>query len=220
MAGNTTGPKTKLDKPARTDPDGTVHTSGDVVVERIRLGLDYQSASDSAGVSRRTLHTWRLTAARHRASQAQGVTLTDVEQKYVDFLHDLEKAEAEAEANRLSIIQRTAQGGIPVTRTTTKYDADGDMSVQTVVVETTLPVRQAGAWILERRLPGKYARRVEVTGAEGQPLVPPDQQARDLAEQLRVWQAREAAITVTGVDETDGLDELTEGLDELGEVLR
>ena len=36
--------------------------------------------------------------------------------------------------------------------------------------------------------PARYARRVEVTGAGGEPLVPPSEQAATLAASLRAYQ--------------------------------
>jgi hypothetical protein len=176
---------TKLNQVVRTRADGSTVTAGDQVVERIQLGLDLQSAADSAGISRQTLHNWRLTGARHRAAAANGKRLTPAQRRYVEFLDALERAEAEAEANRLAIISRVAQGGATVTKTTEKRDANGQLLERTEVTETLRPEWTAAAWFLERRMPAKYARRVEVTGADGAPLVDPDTQARGLADSLR-----------------------------------
>jgi hypothetical protein len=192
------GRPSKIDQVARIDPDGTQLTASEVVVERVGLGLDYQSAADSAGISRRTLHNWRLNAARLRAAQAQGKTAgTANEQVLIDFLHALEKAEAEAEANRLAIIQTVAEGGGVVTKTTVTKNADGQVTGTTAVTETLRPVWTAAAWWLERRKPGKYARRVQVTGSDAAPLVTADEQARNLADSLRAYQADQAATNDT-----------------------
>ena len=187
-----TGRPTKLDQPCRTLPDGTTITAAEHLVEQIRLGLDYQTAADHTGVSRQTLHTWRLTGARHRAAETQGTKLTELESKYVNFLDALERAHAEAEADRLAVIEGAATGGRQIVKTTERVLPDGRTETVTVT-ETARPEWTAAAWILERRMPGKYARRVEVTGAEGAPLVPPAQQARDLADSLRDFQLGAAA---------------------------
>ncbi|GAH05733.1 unnamed protein product, partial [marine sediment metagenome] len=110
------------------------------------------------------------------------------QQDLIDFLYALEKAEAEAEANRLAIIARAGQGGAPHSKTTTRTLPNGETEV-TVVEETLKPEWQAAAWFLERRLPGRYARRVEVTGAGGSALVPAAEAARGLADQIREFQA-------------------------------
>jgi len=187
------GRPTKLDQVVRHRENGSPITAGEQVIERIQLGLDLQSAADSAGISRVTLHNWRLTGARHRASEANGKRLTPAQRKFADFLDRLERAEAEAEANRLAIIHRAATGGATVTKRTEKRAGDGTLVEQTVVTETLRPEWTAAAWWLERRKPHKYARRVEVTGAEGQPLVPQDEQARHLADSLRDFLAGAAA---------------------------
>jgi hypothetical protein len=78
-------------------------------------------------------------------------------------------------------------------RTTVKRNKNDEVVETVETSEHLRPEWTAAAWFLERRYPGRYARRVEVTGAEGQPLVPPAQQARDLAEALRDFQAGVAA---------------------------
>lgn len=183
----------KIDQVVRHRDNGTPVTAGEQVIERIQLGLDLQSAADSAGISRATLHNWRLAGARHRAAASQGKKLTPAQRRLAEFLDALERAEAEAEANRLAIISRAAQGGAVVTKTTVKRSGDGQVLERTEVTETLRPEWTAAAWWLERRKPQKYARRVEVTGAEGQPLVPQDEQARNLADSLRDFLAGAAA---------------------------
>ena len=185
----TRGQPTKLDKPCRTLDDGTTVTTGEHLIDCIRLGLDYQRAADSAGISRTTLHYWRLNAARHRATETQGGTLNPKERVLVDFLDSLEEAEAEAEASRLEIIRGAAKGGHRMVRTTVKYDKAGDVVETVETTEHLRPEWTAAAWFLERRISERYARRVEVTGAEGAPLVPPAEQAKNLEQSLADFQA-------------------------------
>lgn len=191
MARRGRGRPTKLTQALRKNRDGTIVTTGDAIVSRIRLGLEYQSACDSAGICRQTLHEWRLKGARLRAQQTQGMLRnpTDDERALMDFLDNLERAEAEAEANRLAVISQAAQGGTKVRKTTIRYDSKGKQIERTVIEETLKPEWKAAAWVLERRYPNRYAKRLEVTGADGSELVPPAQQARDLAENLKDFQA-------------------------------
>lgn len=177
--------------------DGTPVTAGQQVIERVQLGQDLADAADSAGISRQTLHKWRLAGGRARAERTEGVTLRKADRDLAEFVDALERAEAEAEARKLAIIERVAQGGATVTKTTTKVQVqpDGTERVieRTTVTETLRPEWTAAAWWLERRMPAKYGRRLEVTGAGGKPLVPQDEQARNLADALRDFQAEQAA---------------------------
>lgn len=208
------GRPSKIDQVVHHQADGTPITAGQQVINRVQLGMEYQGACDSAGIERSTLHRWRLEGARLRAQQAQGKLSdpTDHQLGLIDFCNALERAEAEAEANRLAIIQRAAQGGAVVTKTVRKVQRqqqpDGsfkDVEVErTEHSETLRPEWTAAAWWLERRKPARYARRVEVTGADGQPLVPANEQARSLADSLRDYLTGIEDATKTKVTKTKG----------------
>lgn len=191
------GRPSEISKVVRRRPDGSAVTAGEQVIERAQLGLDYQAAADSAGISRQALHQWRLDGARLRAIEARGTRpLNATEAVLRDFVDALERAEAEWEAARLAIIQRGAQGGATITKTTEKWAAcpvdaehpDGRRLVErTVTTETLRPEWTAAAWQLERRKPHKYGRRVALTDGEGGPLIPVQEQARGLADSLREY---------------------------------
>ena len=194
----TMGRPTKLDQIVLVRDDGSTVTAGQQIIDRVQLGMTLAAAADSAGVDRSTLHRWRVAGARYRADQAQGrlPDPTREQQGLIDFCNALERAEAEAEVARLGIVQRAAVGGQAIKKTTIKYatipatdkEPARRVEVERIEVEETLaPQWAAAAWWLERRR--GYVKRYELTGAEGSPLVPPGEAARDLAESLREFQA-------------------------------
>ncbi len=197
----------KLTQIVRIRPDGTKVTAAEQVVERIELGLDRKAAADSCGIARRTLYNWIMNGARVRALQAQGALPKPKvgEAALIEFMHALEKAEANAELSRLGIIQQVAKGGHRRTKVTRKFerhavlDAKGqptgqfaEVEVERVEVEETAALNwTAAAWYLERKR--GYIRRMEITGADGDPLLPPADRAEALAESLEDFQAGIAA---------------------------
>lgn len=184
----------KLDDPARRRPDGSVVTIGDAITTAISLGQDFAAAAKGAGISVATLHTWRVTGARARTQQLKGLNVTANDARLVTFLDALERAEADAELERLAIIHRATQPH-QVVKVVEKVDPTrldpktGEPIVleRTTTTETRPGLWTPAAWWLERRMPAKYARRIELTGADGTDLLPADR-ARTLADSLVEFQ--------------------------------
>ena len=170
------------------------NTHADVLINQIRMGLHQRAACDISGVSKSTLHKWTLDGSRLKAQQTQGKLPdpTDDQLALINFSDRLAKAYADAEADRVAIIRNAAEGGHKITRTTTRRLPNGQEEV-TVVEDELRPEWTAAAWYLERVFPERYRRRTEITGADGVPLVPPAQQAHDLEQALRDFQAGVAA---------------------------
>ncbi len=184
------GRPTKIDEVVRHTADGQPVTVGAQIIQRLQLGLTHNAAVKAAGVTRDTFWRWRGDGARLRALQAQGKrkTFTPQELRLIEFSDAVERAEGEAEVQRLAVIQGAAVGGQKIVKVSERQAmVDGVMTVveRTVTTETARPNWTAAAWWLERRLPQQYARRVEITGAEGAPLLEEADHARSLADSLR-----------------------------------
>ncbi len=101
------------------------------IVDSIAEGNYLETAAAIGGVTYTTLNNWMK-----KGEQASSGA-------YVEFLEAVKKAEAEAEALRVSRINRAGRAG--------NWQAD--------------------AWYLERRYPDRWGKRVqEVTGKDGGPL--------------------------------------------------
>lgn len=186
-----TGRPSKIDQVVRVREDGTEVTAGQQVVDRVQLGMGLSAAADSAGINRLTLYRWRNDGGALRAREAVGTLPkpTPHQSLLIDFCNRIDRAEAEAEAVRLGILQRAAQGGATRKRVTTKRDGQGNVTEIIEVVETLPPDAQWAAWWLERCRRSAYSPRFELTGAEGQALASRDDAARSIADSLRDFQA-------------------------------
>lgn len=182
----------KIDHVVRTDSQGRPVTAGDEIIAGIRLGLPHGHAAARAGISHQTLIRWRQHGAAARAQQlAPGSKrLTAPQRQYLTFCEGLEKAEAEAETSRLAIIERAASVGFTTTDTfvTERLDDQGVLQVyeQRTVTKQHAPQWTAAAWWLERRIPERYARRVELSGPGGG-AIPLEERAESLADSMEAY---------------------------------
>ena len=98
--------------------------------------------------------------------------VTKSEQIYVTFVARVETAQKEWEQEALAAIREAGVGEEFVETVTTRVDDGSKVSVTESVRVKKTKSWQALAWLLERRMPGEYARvsRTEVTGADGGPI--------------------------------------------------
>lgn len=175
----------KLDAIVGQTEDGQPITAGDRVLELTRTTWSPRRyIAAHAGLNHVTLNSWRREGGLARAAMARGEKVTQNQRRLAAFLTAWEKAEAEAVAARLGVIREAAAGGWVKTKTVTKVNADGEVVETTTTTETLAPEWQAAAWMLERRRPEDFGRRVEVTGKDGSPLIPKEDRAGQLAASL------------------------------------
>lgn len=179
----------KLDQVVDRTADGEPITAAEKVIQITRtLWAPWDVCAKAAGISPTTLDNWRRDGGLARGKIARGEAVTANQRRFAAFLTDLEKAEGEAVAARLAIIERAGEGGWVRRKTVTKTNAAGEVLETVTTEETAAPEWTAAAWTLERRRKQEYARHLEVTGAGGQPLVPKADRAAALAEALEAYQ--------------------------------
>ena len=149
----------------------------------VAAGHYMETAAAFAGVAKHTYLKWLREGRRFQRTISElpeGETITDpVREAYLAFVEKIEKAMATAEVRDLTVIDKVAQGGLPMgstTRTTRRVplisnitgepirDATtGDILYREETTEVTteartLPQWTAAAWRLERRHPDRWSR--------------------------------------------------------------
>lgn len=184
------------------DIDGvrTPTTVADQVVEALAAGAFEKDAAARAGVDKTTLRNWIAAGARARRQVLQGDRrahdLTDHEAQCVRLLVRVEEAEASARTMLAATAARVAQGGIEAKETTRRMEPDGRVT-ETVTVRKTLPDGRLALQILAQRWPAEWGRnRVELTGADGGPVLVDAAPIRDMvAARLDAIRERTAAAS-------------------------
>lgn len=140
-------PRVNRVTPAKLGKPGLLNTElQEKIVELIRLGNYAEDAAGAVGIGRTTFFLWmaRGKAESERLKLIPDAEPIELETPYVDFMNAVEKARDEATARNVAVIQRAAHSG--------------DW--------------KAAAWYLERTRQKTYGRaeRVEMTGADGEPM--------------------------------------------------
>lgn len=161
------GAPSKLGATVQHDADGNPVTAADAMIERLARGAYREEAARSIGVSNKTLYNWLFQGARARQRHLAGSRLTAEQRHYVEFLHAVEQAEAEAMLHDWSLLSLLADGGMPQVTTVERIKvALDDNGVEQVVERSsetrtshTLPDASVLMWRLERRYPKHFGRR-------------------------------------------------------------
>src|SRR5262249_51728874 len=128
-------------RPSKLDPEVQR-----CITEALAAGLPREVAAQQSGIGAGTLRAW---CARGRKA-GRG--------PYRAFLLAVRKAEAQAVVRNVLTVQRAAQGGQVIERTTTT-GRDGSSVVREKIAP---PQWKAAAWWLERRCPEDFGRHTEL----------------------------------------------------------
>jgi AcrR family transcriptional regulator len=109
----------------------------------LRLGNYVEHAASTAGIARSTIYEWLRKGEAALAIQEAGEELDEMQQRYLDFMMDVDRARSEAITTNLQMIQDAAPKNW-----------------------------QAAAWYLERTAPAFFGRhmRTEITGPDNGPV--------------------------------------------------
>jgi hypothetical protein len=120
------------------------------IITAVAGGVPYYQACLLADVPQSTATLW-MEKGEGRHSQQRPTP------QLVAFVAAIKKAETQDEARRLLRISQAGEGGVVVSEKTTRYP-DGRVVTE---VQRTVPQWQAHAWMLERKYPDRYGRRVQ-----------------------------------------------------------
>jgi len=126
------------------------------ILTGIRLGMSLRDAATNAGIGEATYHKWVKAGKQGR-------------KPYKEFYEQTKKAIQESKGHLLSIVHKKARGGETTKKLTVERDAEGKITKQVEVTESTLPSLKAATWLLERRWPEEFGakREVSLTGKDG-----------------------------------------------------
>ncbi len=181
----------------------------DRVEEALRAGAFVKDAAARIGVDKSRLWEWQKTGVRAQRDLLTGVRrhsdLSRHEKQCAELAARMESAEAEARLQLLALGQKLAQGGFVRREVTKKVNATGQVLETTTKESVADPEPRMIQWLLSRRWPEDFNRNtIELTGADGAPLIDGKAVAVRLAEEIAAARANRAATEPEQLAGTNG----------------
>lgn len=188
------GRPSNIDTVIGTDATGADITIADAIVNALRAGAYFEEAAISSGVTKETAYEWRRVAGRARLRTSTNTTakLNPHETKCVAFSDAVDQARAQWEIGVLGTLEREGRGGVLLEEELIEYDGVGPGAAvvkRTVRRSNSRPDVRVLLWRLERTMPHKYGRRVEVTGVDGEPLFSDEERTALMVEAFESFKA-------------------------------
>lgn len=150
----------------------------DVAADTFRFYGTWPDAAARCGIHVDTLRGYVDHGARVRRNMLSGDMkagdLRAHDRQCVELLERIERAQADGALMLTGVLARSAQGHQLPPETKTKRDSAGNVLQVETTVRHAQPDPRSAMWLLERTRPADYGpahQRVEVTGADGAPLV-------------------------------------------------
>jgi hypothetical protein len=143
------------------------------IIHAIILGEPLEIAARYGHVDFSTMARWMKDGERFALAQGKGKTLTEGEQKYVDFYYEIEDAKMESEIRAAHAID-VGFTGIKTHVVERKYDKDGNITSEKEYDKYILePDFRAAVEKLARRHPERWAKKdqLEHTGSKDSPIM-------------------------------------------------
>lgn len=163
------------------DGPGTVRQAQsiiDVAADTFRFYGTWPDAAARCGIHVDTLRAYVEHGAKVRRNLLSGDIKTgDLrahDRQCVELLDRIERAQADGALMLTGVLARSAQGHQLPPETKTKRDGAGNVLQVDTTIRYAQPDTRSAMWLLERTRPADYGpahQRVEVTGADGAPLI-------------------------------------------------
>ena len=125
----------------------------------VRNGLTHRDAAQLAGINESTLTRWKNRAEDSEDGPALPLART--------LCTSLKEAESGFKQANLAVIRRSANEPYVVTKEYVRKSPDGSIIMTVTVTETRPPAWQPAGWLLERKIPVEFGKRLEHSGRVG-----------------------------------------------------
>lgn len=166
----------------------------------IRAGNWNGTACAYAGISTDTLNEWVKRGRKEYERLGNPRAKENVNEiLYLLLYNSYDKAIAEAEVRGVANICKAASGGGEITEIKEVFDAHGNLKERTTKKSHAVPQWTAQAWLLERRYPDRWSRRIEIGHGDG---VGPEKR---MSPEDFIRKCQDAAAKMLSFDPQDGV---------------